>query len=54
MLLRVILLVLFGASSYECILFEKTDDESGNFVVDDGLVVFPDDVDSEFLSNKYS
>jgi hypothetical protein len=53
LLLLLLKLVLFGTSSYESILFGKdTDDASSEFVVDDGLVVFPDDIDSEFLAKQ--
>lgn len=44
------MLVLLGASSYMGILFRKdADDASGNLVMNDGLVVFPDNVDTKLL-----
>ena len=44
------LLMVFCASRGQRILLEKdADDSGGDFVVDDGLVVFADDVDTEFL-----
>jgi hypothetical protein len=53
LLLKLVLLVLLGTSGYESILCGKdTDDASGDFVVDDGLVVFPDDINSEFLAKQ--
>lgn len=43
-------LMLFGARGGLGVLFgEDTDDAGGDFVVDNGLVVFPDDVNTEFL-----
>jgi hypothetical protein len=46
LLLKLVLLVLFGASTYEGILL--ADDASGDFAVDEVLVVFPDDIDNQF------
>jgi hypothetical protein len=46
-------LVLFGTSSYECILFRKdTADTSGDVVVDDCLVIFAENKDAEFLAKN--
>lgn len=43
-------LMLFGARGGLRVLFgEDTDDAGGDFMVDDGLVVFPDDINAEFL-----
>lgn len=46
LLLKLVLLMLFGASTYEGILL--ADDASGDFAVDEVLVVFPDDIDNQF------
>ena len=47
---ELLLLMVFCASRGQRILLEKdADDSGGDFVVDDGLVVFADDVDTEFL-----
>ena len=53
LLLKIVMLVLVGTSGYESILFGKdTEDASGDFVVDDGLVVFPNDINSELLAKQ--
>jgi hypothetical protein len=45
LLLKLMLLMLFGASGYEGVLLgEDAYDAGGDFVVGDGLVVFADDV----------
>ena len=53
LLLLMLLLVLVGfrTSGYLSILFrEDADNSSGYFVVDDGLIVLADNVDTKFLS----
>jgi hypothetical protein len=50
LLLKLMLLMLFGASGYEGVLLgEDAYDAGGDFVVGDGLVVFSDNIDPEFL-----
>jgi hypothetical protein len=52
MLLKLVLLVLFRVSSYECILYRKdTDDVNGDFMVDNHLV-FADNINVEFLTKN--
>jgi hypothetical protein len=49
-MLCVLLLLLFGASGDVSVLIgEDTYDVGGDFVVDDGLVFFAYDIDTEFL-----
>ena len=44
------MLVLFGVSSYEGVMFGEDENDMGSdFVVDDRLFVFCDSVNSEFL-----
>jgi hypothetical protein len=50
LLLLLLLLVLFGTSRDLSILFrEHANCAGGDFVVDDGFVVFANNVDTEFL-----
>lgn len=52
LLLLLLLLVLLSTGSNLGILFRKNADGAcGDFMVDDGLVVFADDVDTEFLGS---
>jgi len=50
LLLLLMLLMLLSMSSNQGILFQKdADNMRSNFMVDNGLVVFPNDINTEFL-----
>jgi hypothetical protein len=50
LLLLLMLLMLLSTNSDKGILFQKdTDNTCSDFMVDNGLVVFPDNIDTEFL-----
>jgi len=53
LLLKLVLPVLFRASSHECILYGKdTDGANGDFMVDNHLVVLADNINVEFLTKN--
>jgi hypothetical protein len=50
LLLKLMLLTLFGVSGHEAVLLgEDAYDAGGDFVVGDRLVVFSDNIDPEFM-----